>query len=127
MANRPLKLLLVEDEFLIATLLQRNLRLAGYEVCELTSTGAKAVERAEEERPDYVLMDVRLAGEMDGIEAAQEIDRRFHIPVIFMTGYADRGRLLEDGGLEPLAYLVKPVTPKHIQRVIEEHRNGSET
>ena len=113
------KLLLVEDEFLIAALLRRNLMLVGYDVCELVSTGEEAVERAEQEQPDFILMDVRLGGKMDGIEAAREIHQRFQIPIIFMTGYSDKERVAQAKELNPLAYLVKPVTPDDIKPIID--------
>ncbi len=113
------KILLVEDEFLIAALLQRKLQLVGYEVCELIGTGEEAVEQAEKEQPDFILMDIHLAGEMDGIEAAQEIHQRFQIPIIFMTGYSDEKIVAQTRDLNPLAYLVKPVTPDHIKPVID--------
>jgi CheY-like chemotaxis protein len=113
------KLLLVEDEFLIATLLQRNLQLAGYEVCELVSTGEEAVEWAKQEQPDLILMDIRLADEMNGIEAAREIHQHFQIPIIFLTGYSDEEVVEQARELNPLAYLVKPVTPDDIKPVID--------
>lgn len=113
------KILLVEDEFLIASLLQKNLRLVGYEVCELVGTGEEAVKRAEQEQPDFILMDIHLAGEMDGIKAAREIHERFQIPLIFMTGYSDEERMTQTSELNPLAYLVKPVTPDDIKPVID--------
>ncbi len=113
------KLLLVEDEFLIAKLLQKNLQLVGYEVCELVSTGEEAVERAGQEQPDFILMDIRLAGKMNGIEAAREIEQRFQIPIIFMTGYSDEEVVAQAKALNPLAYLVKPVTPDDIKPVVD--------
>ena len=113
------KLLIVEDEFFVATLLQRNLELVGYQVCELVGTGEEAIERAEKEQPDFIVMDIRLAGEMNGIEAAREIHKRFQIPIIFMTGYSDKETIAQARELNPLACLVKPITPDHIKSVID--------
>ncbi len=113
------KLLIVEDKFLVAKLLQRNLELVGYQVCELASTGQEAIEQAEQEQPDFVLMDIRLAGDMDGIEAAREIHKRFQIPIIFMTGYLDKEIKVQARAIDPLAYLVKPITPDHVKPVID--------
>jgi len=113
------KILLVEDEFLIAALLRTNLQSVGFEVCELVGTGEEAIEQAEKEQPDFVLMDIRLAGEMDGIKAAQEIHQRFQIPIIFMTGYSDKEIIAQTSSLNPLAYLVKPVTPDDIKSIID--------
>ena len=114
-----IKLLIVEDKFLVAKLLQRNLEMVGYQVCELAGTGQEAIEQAEKEQPDFVLMDIRLAGDMDGIDAAREIHKRFQIPIIFMTGYADQETITQTKDLDPLAYLVKPITPEHIIPVID--------
>ncbi len=117
--TRMVKLLLVEDKFLTAKLLQRNLELVGYQVCELAGSGKEAIERAEKEQPDFILMDIHLAGEMDGIEAARVIHQRFQIPIIFMTGYSDEETIARARDLKPLAYLVKPVTPDNIIPVID--------
>ena len=97
------KLLIVEDQFLIAELLQMNLKLAGYQVCELVGTGEEAIQQAEKERPDFILMDIHLPGKIDGIEAAQEISQRFQIPIIFMTGYSDEKMMAKAKELNPLA------------------------
>ncbi len=113
------KLLLVEDEFLIAEFLQMNLESLGYQVCELVGTGEEAIELAEKEQPDIVLMDIHLSGEIDGIEAALEIHQRFQIPIIFMTGYFDEKTMAQARELNPLAYLVKPIMPEHIKPVID--------
>ena len=113
------KLLLVEDEFLLAKLLQTNLELVGYKVCKLVSTGEEAIEQAEKEQPDFVLMDIRLAGKMNGVEAAREIHKRFQIPIIFMTGYSDEEIKVQAKAIDPLAYLIKPVTPVHIKSIID--------
>ena len=83
------KIEIVEDEAMTAMLLARNLRLVGYSTCGPVSTGEAAIQLAGEERPDVVLMDIRLAGAMDGIQAAADIKQRWGIPVIFMTGYSD--------------------------------------
>ncbi len=112
------KLLIVEDEFMLAALMRRNMELLGHEVCESVATGEEAIESAKREQPDIVLMDIRLAGGMDGIEAAQEIGDRYGIPIIFMTGYSDP--LVEQRAreLDPVAYLLKPVGPLEIEAAI---------
>ena len=114
-----IKLLIVEDKFLVAKLLQRNLEMVGFQVCELAGTGQEAIEQAEKEQPDFVLMDIRLAGDMDGIEAAREIHKRFQIPIIFMTGYSDEEIKVQAKAINPLAYLIKHVTPDHIKSIID--------
>lgn len=114
-----IRLLVVEDEFVTAMLLQKTLRAAGYEVCGLASTGPKAIEKAEAERPDVILMDICLAGEMNGIEAAREIQKRAPVPIIFVSAYADTEIVQQAEALRPLAFLSKPVTCHNIKPIID--------
>lgn len=113
------KILLVEDEFFIAQLLQTNLELSGYEVCASVPTGEEAIEIVTRARPDVVLMDVRLAGTLDGIQAAQEIGARCTVPIVFMTGYSDPETVERAQRLHPLAILIKPVGPPEIMAIID--------
>ncbi len=83
------RILIVEDEILIAMHLARQLEEAGYEVSDPVTSGSAALEAAELNRPDVVLLDVRLAGDMDGIETGRAIRDRLGIPVVFLTGYSD--------------------------------------
>src|SRR5207249_3653676 len=83
------RLLIVEDEAIVAMDLQQRLEHLGHEVVGTAATGEAAIQRAEEARPDVTLMDIRLKGEMDGIAAAAEIDRRFGTPVVFLTAHSD--------------------------------------
>ena len=85
-ASRKIKVLIVEDEAILGLLLSRSLGRLGYEVGEPIATGEEALRRTEQEQPDVVLMDIRLAGAMDGIEAAREITARYGTPIIFMNG-----------------------------------------
>jgi len=114
-----IKLLVVEDEFLIAILLQRNLEVLGYEIGELVISGEEAIESVEKERPDVILMDIRLGGAMDGIEAAEVICARHDIPIVFMTGYSDEATMERAMKLQPVAFLIKPVGPYEIRAVID--------
>jgi CheY-like chemotaxis protein len=88
MANA--KILVVEDEAIVAKDLQYRLTKFGYTVPAIASSGEEAINKAVEISPDLVLMDIRLKGSMDGIEAAQEIYKRLDIPVIYLTAYACR-------------------------------------
>ena len=83
------RLLIVEDEILLAMDLQTRLTDLGYSAVDIASTGAAAIAAAEQHQPDLILMDIRLHGGMDGITAAQEIHKHHDIPVIFMSAYAD--------------------------------------
>ena len=114
-----IKILLVEDEFLIAKLLQRNLRLLGFDLVELVSTGEEAIERSKEGQPDVIVMDIRLAGVLDGIEAAKAIRKFCTTPIIFLSGYSDPDTISRASEVEPLAFLMKPISPDQITAVIE--------
>ena len=85
----PLRILVVEDESLVARDLHQTLTRAGYEVTALCRTGAEALEAVKIQQPDVVLMDIHLQGDMDGIEAAGRIQREYQKPVVFLTGHAD--------------------------------------
>jgi two-component system, response regulator PdtaR len=113
------KVLIVEDEFLTATLLSRNLELFfGYEICGPVATGEEAIEAAGNERPHIVLMDIRLASAMSGIEAAREIKSRYNIPLIFVTGYSISDYIAQCQELDPVAFLEKPLDPPQVDAAI---------
>ncbi len=84
---RRKKILIVEDEYVGALSLADLLDLWGYEVCEIASTGEDAIAAADGEKPDIILMDVNLNGQIDGVRAAKEIRGRSFTPVVFMSGY----------------------------------------
>ncbi len=113
------RILIVEDERLVANALARNLEGLGYEVVSAVASGEEALAKAEETRPDLVLMDIRLEGEMDGIEAAGLITSRFDIPIIFVTAYADRNVLAKAKIAEPYGYLIKPLSKRELHSAVE--------
>jgi CheY-like chemotaxis protein len=113
---KSVRILIVEDELILAKALELCLEDFGYEVAATVTTGEEAILRAEEIKPDLVLMDIVLAGEMDGIEAAGVIRSRLKIPFMYMTAYGDKETLERARLSEPLDYLVKP---------IREHELGS--
>ena len=104
---------------LAAIHLQMRLNNLGYEVCQPVATGEYAIKSVEKEKPDIVLMDIRLAGEMDGIEAAQEIHSCYGTSIIFMTGYQDEDLMERAQKLKPVAYLIKPVEIYEIESAID--------
>ena len=87
------RILIVEDEFIVAADLEAKLTKLGHQVVGTAASGDEALSLAEEHRPHIVLMDIRLDGRLDGVEAASEIRNRYHIPVIFLTAHADRATL----------------------------------
>ena len=111
--------LIVEDEGLIARNLQERLIEAGYRVCGLASTGEDAVRLAREEDPDLVLMDIRLQGEMTGVQAARAIWEAQQIPIVFVTANADPSTLDEVKTVPNYGYVAKPLHSASIQAVVE--------
>jgi len=101
-------ILIVEDEGLIALDLRKKLEQAGYSVPMIADNADEALQGVELHRPSLVLMDIRLHGPQDGIETADQIRRRFHVPVMFVTAHADRDTLERARITEPFGYIVKP-------------------
>src|SRR6187200_1673947 len=94
MSEAAHSVLVVEDQRLIAADIENTLKKLGYVVVGNVSSGEEAISWSHEQRPELVLMDVRLRGEMDGIEAAEIIRNRFHLPVVYLTAYADEETIL---------------------------------
>jgi CheY-like chemotaxis protein len=115
----PLNILIVEDEAIIALGIQMELELAGYGNCQIVATGEDAIACVAQNPPDLVLMDHRLAGRMDGIEAARAILAMHPLPIIFMTGYAADDIMQRAQLLNPHGYLVKPIRVYEIEPLID--------
>ncbi len=113
------KVLIVEDESIVAKDIQNSLKKFGYLVTATVSNGEKALQEIEEERPDVILMDIMLKGKMTGIETAKIVKTRFDIPVIFLTAYADDSTLNSAKVSEPYGYIIKPFKEKELQTSIE--------
>ncbi len=113
------KILVVEDETIVAKDLQKCLTKCGYHVPIIASSGEEAINKAAEICPDLVLIDIRLKGDMDGIEAAREIYNRFKIPVIYLTAYEDDSKLERVKLTEPFSYLLKPFKERELYTTIE--------
>ncbi|GAB7014680.1 response regulator [Methanogenium cariaci] len=113
------KILIVEDEVIIAMALEDSVHGFGYLVAGRATTGQRAIDLAMETQPDLALIDIRLDGEMDGIEAAERIYRRLKIPVIFLTAYSDEETLSRAIRTNPYGYLIKPIRPRELYTTIE--------
>jgi PAS domain S-box-containing protein len=113
------RILIVEDQRLIAADIENTLKKLGYSVVASVATGEDAVEKATEVRPDLALMDIRLRGAMDGIQAAEAIRARTDIPIIYLTAYADEETILRARGTAPFGYLVKPFNERELRAAIE--------
>ncbi len=112
------KILIVEDEHLIAEQLKETLTSQGYDVVGVAHSGEQAVRAGGESSPDLVVMDIMLSGSMDGIAAAQEL-QPLGIPVVYLTGYSDRHLLERAQHTEPLGYLMKPAKASELGAVIQ--------
>ena len=104
----PARILIVEDEVVVAMEIRRKLEAMGHDVLGIVSTGEEAVENAGHTQPDFVLMDIRLAGRMDGTEAAKRIHDLYDIPVVYLTAHGDEKTLQKAKLAEPFCYLMKP-------------------
>jgi PAS domain S-box-containing protein len=113
------RILIVEDERVVLRDLQQQLERVGHMVVGTAVSGEKALEIAKSERPDLVLMDIRLEGEMDGIDAATAIREECYIPVVFLTAYADEDTVRRATRAEPFGYLLKPFEDLQLSTVIE--------
>lgn len=111
--------LIVEDEGLVAKDIKNRLMRLGYDVAAIVSTGEEAVSKAEELRPDLILMDIMLRGRMDGIEAADIIRASFNIPVLFLTAYSDSKTLERAKITEPYGYILKPFDERELHITVE--------
>jgi len=116
--NKP-RILIAEDERIVAEDIKRSLERFGYEISAIVASGQAAIKKAKEGNPDLVLMDIVLEGALDGIEAAQEIRNQFKIPVVFLTAYADEHTLLRAKLAEPYGYIMKPFEDRELYAAIE--------
>jgi two-component system, response regulator PdtaR len=109
-APRRRRILVVEDDYLVALQFENALTEAGFDVVDIASTAEEAVQFVPEHQAELVLMDVRLAGPQDGIHAAGEILERFGIRSIFISAFADPATRARAEGANPVAWLTKPVS-----------------
>ncbi|BFU94925.1 MAG: protein of unknown function [Nitrospira sp.] len=112
-------ILIVEDEAVVAADLAGKLERAGYRVVGIAADGEEALETAAAQLPDLVLMDIRLAGPMDGIEAAERIREACSIPIIYLTAHSDASTLQRASMTEPFGYILKPFDERDITTQIE--------
>ena len=114
------RILIVEDEAIIAMETARNLKKLGYEVISIIDTGEEAIKKAEEEKPDLVLMDIRISGNMDGIEAAKKIQDLFDIPIIFTTAWLNEETINQTKLTKSFVHIEKPIRKNNLKAALEE-------
>jgi len=112
-------ILIVEDEAIVAMEIQNTLERLGYTITAFVSSGTKAISIALEYKPDLILMDIQIKGDMDGIEAAEQIRSCSFIPIIFLTAYAEESTLKRAKLTLPFGYLLKPFQERDLQVTIE--------
>lgn len=122
------RILVVEDETIVAMDIRHRLSKLGHEIVGQAQSGEQAVRLAAELLPDLVLMDIMLAGNMDGVQAAAEIHSRMDLPVVFLTAYADEETLQRVKVTQPFGYIIKPFQDRELHTAIEMacYRHGME-
>ena len=122
----PAKVLVVEDERVVALHLRQQLSRLGYVVPAMCTAGVQALRKIREIRPDIVLMDIHIEGDIDGIETAARIPNEFQVPVIYLTAYSEEATLERARETKPYGYLLKPFSERElhaaIQMVLERRR-----
>jgi len=113
------RVLVAEDEVLVAKDIENHLTRLGYDVVAIARSGAEALQQASDTSPDLLLMDVKLRGDMDGIDAAEKIQAQFDVPVVYLTAFADENTLRRAKATGPFGYILKPFDVKDLRITIE--------
>jgi class 3 adenylate cyclase len=119
MKKNEIKILIAEDELIIALDIKNMLKKSSYEICSIVSSGEEAIKKASEEKPNLILMDIMLKGSINGIEAAEVILKEHNIPVIFLTAIADDETLEKAKITEPFGYIIKPYDERTLHAAVE--------
>ena len=114
-----IKVLIAEDEIVLAMGIEKSLKSFGYEVAGKVTRGENAIMMAIDKRPDIILMDIHLEGKVDGIDAAKEIHKKLNIPIIFLTAFSDEDTFKKAIEAAPYGYLGKPFRPDDMRTTIE--------
>ncbi|MEH1976471.1 MAG: diguanylate cyclase [Nostoc sp.] len=113
------KILIVEDEKILASNIRKSLQKLGYSVSEITNSGEEAIKKVAEIHPHLVLIDICLAGEIDGVHVVDIIQNQFHVPVVYLTEYSEYKTLHKNQLSEPFSYIVKPFIESDLHFAIE--------
>ncbi len=113
------KILIVEDEGLVALKTKKDLERIGYDVVAIFASGEEALEGIDAVRPDLILMDIKLQGKIDGIDAANDISEKYDVPVIYLTAHSEENTLRRAKKTEPYGYLLKPIDEKELHIAVE--------
>jgi CheY-like chemotaxis protein len=117
-------ILIVEDEFIIAMLIEKQVRKLGYHIAGMVTSGEQAIQQVRKGATDLVLMDIKINGNLDGIQTMLEIRQFSDIPVIYITGNSDSTtrEMAEETG--PTGYIIKPIDSNVLRMTIEQALNG---
>src|SRR3984893_17464889 len=115
----PARILVVEDDRVVARDIAQQMSRAGHTVVGITARGEDALPLAADTVPDLILMDVRLEGELDGIDTARLLRENFNLPVVFLTAYADEETVRRATVTEPFGYVLKPFDDMQLRTVVE--------
>lgn len=122
--EKKIKVLIVDDEYLIAKETGALFQMMGLDVCKLAGSGKDAIEIAKRDKPDIVVMDIRLGGPIDGIQAAREIKAFAGIPIIFISGNLSDEIKKKYEDIHPAGHFEKPISARKIARKIREVVGG---
>jgi CheY-like chemotaxis protein len=114
------KVLILEDEVLLAMNLELSLKEMGYSVLGCVITGEEALSIIEKDKPDVVLIDISLDGEIDGIETTKRIKNKYNIPIVIMTGSTDHDTLKKANDLNPVGIIYKPITDRKLSSILQQ-------
>ena len=114
-----IKILIVEDESILALGLKKKLENLGYTVTDIAASGPETIKKVAQNKPDIIMMDIVIKGDMDGIETAAKLNETESIPVIYLTAYADDEILKRAATTEPYGYILKPYKEKELKANIE--------
>ncbi|MBE8970973.1 response regulator [Nostocales cyanobacterium LEGE 12452] len=117
--KKTVQVLVVEDEYILAINLQESLESLGYVVLDIADSAEEAIAKATELRPNLILMDIRLRGEIDGIQAAEQIWNHLQIPIIYVTGHSDKSTVERATLTSPFGYILKPIKEQELYVAIQ--------
>lgn len=118
------KIFIVEDDVIIQMFIERILSNLGLDILGEARTGDEALLFLEESRPDFILMDIGLAGDKDGIEVAEIVNQKYKIPIIFLTGNSDKATLDKATLTNPIGFITKPIDEVSLKKVIQDFLIG---
>ncbi len=118
-SKEPIRVLIVEDEAIIALEMEARLAAMGYEVINCVASGEEALEIVNATPPDVILMDINIQGKLDGVMLAKTIREHYAIPCVFLTAYSDDLTIKRAAGSNPLGYLTKPFSDREVHAAIQ--------